>query len=442
MPSVTLLNMGSIGGPTDGTSTIARAIDDFVDQGHPFVCGVGDDGGNYNHALATLSQGETIDLTLDKNVAGNLRFDLWYEETDRFDITITRPDNTTVGPFPAPATADDQDDRFLNGLNYYHRGANKDFFGAASNRRELLIDITGGTGEYIISLTASSVGGSGMFHATLNPANFAYDNRFTSYEELGTSINDFASAAKAIVPTDYVVKKDWVDMEGNPREMTGQEIPGELWTGSSLGPTQDGRMGVDFAACGEVLYAAYSPNSYYSSNEWLLIQGGDYKYGIQNAVSAAAPLTMGVIALMLEFRPELTPSELKTALQNSARKDQFTDTVANISWGHGKLDAYQAVKEVEGLGVFNGHKEETRIHMYPNPASSLINIDLTVFNQQDIMEITIANAMGQKVFTARPDGFSLLQIDTGDYPNGVYYVMINGIKTVVATGTFIKSGNP
>ncbi len=34
MPTVALLNMGSIGGPTDGTSTIARAMNDFVDIGH------------------------------------------------------------------------------------------------------------------------------------------------------------------------------------------------------------------------------------------------------------------------------------------------------------------------------------------------------------------------------------------------------------------------
>jgi subtilisin family serine protease len=201
-------------------------------------------------------------------------------------------------------------------------------------------------------------------------------------------------------------------------------------------------MGVDFAATGEVLYAAYSPDSYYSSNEWLLVQGGDYKYGIQNAVSAAAPLTMGVIALMLEFRPELTPAELKTALQNSASKDNFTDSIANRTYGHGKLDAYRAVKEVEGLGIFNSQREKTTIHMYPNPASDLVNIDLSSLNLEGIREVAVTNAMGQKVFSMQHvEGSDQVQIDVGDYPNGIYYIVITGSSSL-ATGTLIKLTAP
>jgi minor extracellular serine protease Vpr len=53
-------------------------------------------------------------------------------------------------------------------------------------------------------------------------------------------------------------------------------------------------------------------------------KNSDGFYGIQTAVSAAAPLTAGVIALMLEVNPELTPSEIKTILQETAREDSFT----------------------------------------------------------------------------------------------------------------------
>ena len=67
MPGVALLNMGSIGGPTDGTSTIARAMNDFVDLGNSLVCGVGDDGGADNHASAAILQGESIELNIQKS---------------------------------------------------------------------------------------------------------------------------------------------------------------------------------------------------------------------------------------------------------------------------------------------------------------------------------------------------------------------------------------
>ena len=47
MPVVMLLNLGSIGGPTDGTSALSRKIDETVGPDHPgvvFVTGTGDDG--------------------------------------------------------------------------------------------------------------------------------------------------------------------------------------------------------------------------------------------------------------------------------------------------------------------------------------------------------------------------------------------------------------
>ena len=397
-PSVTLLNMGSINGPTDGTSTIARRMTDFANNGNALVCGVGDDGGNDNHASATIGLNETVELRVQKEEAGNLRFDLWYDEADRFEVTITRPDNSTEGPFPSPATADDMDDRFLTGINYYHRGANTDFHGATSDRRELMIDFTGETGEHKVTLKAITVNGSGKFHATLNPSRYSNNNKFLSHVVEGYSLNDFTAAENVISPSDYVVKNDWVDMGGNQRQMTGQGDPGEIWIGSSWGPTQDERMGIDFAACGEVLYAAYSPNTWYSHFDWLLLQGGESKYGIQNAVSAAAPLTTGVIALMLEMNPNLTPETINEILRNFARSDSFTGSVPNNKWGYGKLDALAAIKEVETLDVSEQHINDLIFRIYPNPAANIINLDFGPDPASEIEQIIIFNSLGQQLF--------------------------------------------
>src|SRR5262249_22609143 len=53
MPCVMVLNIGSQGGPTDGTSELCRKIDNTVGPGKPgliFVTGPGDDGGRANRA--------------------------------------------------------------------------------------------------------------------------------------------------------------------------------------------------------------------------------------------------------------------------------------------------------------------------------------------------------------------------------------------------------
>ena len=435
LPGVALLNMGSIGGPTDGTSTICRAIDNFVDTGHPFVCGVGDDGGNDNHASATVSQDGIVEIKIQKGEPGNLRFDLWYSEDDRFDVSITRPDNSIEGPFTAPATANDANDRFLTGINYYHRGANVDFAGATSNRRELMIDLTGATGEYKITLTGSSINGGGKFHAVLNPSNNHNTNEFVSHVVAGYSINDFSSAANAISPTDYVVKNNYIDMDGINRQFTGQGDPGELWIGSSFGPTQNDQLGVDFAATGELLYAAYSPNTWYSHFPHLLVQGGDNNYGIQNAVSAAAPLTTGVIALLLEMNKKLTPAQIKSVLQSTAWADSFTGTVPNNKWGFGKLDALAAIKEVESLGIFSLTRKNQVFNIFPNPANEQITIRYTNNLDSKIQQIRIFNNLGQVVLQSDKD---IKKIDISNFMNGIYHLVIE-TDSGISSGKFLKN---
>ncbi len=388
LPAVTLMNIGSIGGPTDGTSLIARAIDDFVSNGNTFVCGVGDDGGNDNHASATVAQNQTIEIDVMKGEAGFLRFDLWYSEDDRFTVSVERPNGNVSGPFIAPAGPNGSNDQNLGDIQIYHRGANTEFYEATSNRRELTIDFTGTTGTYKVILEGAQIN-SGEFHAVLNPSTYYNNNRFTSFVSPGYSINDYASANLVITPGDYVVQNDWVDINGIPRDITGQGETGELWIGSSSSPTQDGRLGIDFVASGEVCHAAYADNTYYESFTFNVLQNSNGLYGIQNAVSAAAPLSTGVIALMLEADPSLTPAEIKSILQQSARQDSFTGSVPNHTWGYGKLDALAAIERTLGIG----HNEFKNFAVVPNPTPGFFKVHLD--NTYAEVRVVVRNILGQ-----------------------------------------------
>jgi len=388
LPAVTLMNIGSIGGPTDGTSLIARAIDDFVSNGNTFVCGVGDDGGNDNHASGTVAQNQTIEIDVMKGEAGFLRFDLWYSEDDRFTVSVERPNGNVSGPFIAPAGPNGSNDQNLGDIQIYHRGANTEFYEATSNRRELTIDFTGTTGTYKVILEGAQIN-SGEFHAVLNPSTYYNNNRFTSFVSPGYSINDYASANLVITPGDYVVQNDWVDINGIPRDITGQGETGELWIGSSSSPTQDGRLGIDFVASGEVCHAAYADNTYYESFTFNVLQNSNGLYGIQNAVSAAAPLSTGVIALMLEADPSLTPAEIKSILQQSARQDSFTGSVPNHTWGYGKLDALAAIERTLGIG----HNEFKNFAVVPNPTPGFFKVHLD--NTYAEVRVVVRNILGQ-----------------------------------------------
>jgi hypothetical protein len=344
MPAVMLANFGTINGPTDGTSLLARQIDQTVGPTKPglvFVTGTGDDGGMPNHAGGFVTAGNTTSIQIEKTTAGLLRMDLWYGGSDRFTTNIVTPSGT-FGPYAPPNTGGVAQQTTAS-YTYYHRGSNVTFYGALNGKREIMIDFNGPVGSYTVNLTGTTVV-TGRFDATLNPSRIpSSTNRFLNNVVPG-SIIDQATAYNNIAPNSYNIRNTWTDINGIPRQVAGEGAIGDLWLGSSVGPSFDGRMGVDFSAPGDNVFTTYNPTSYWAEFPHNMIQGGGGLYGRAGAVSAAAPQVTGVIALMLEKNPRLNALQVKSILQNSARKDSFTGQTANTIWGHGKMDANEAVR--------------------------------------------------------------------------------------------------
>jgi len=189
MPFVTLLNIGSVGDPTDGQIEFCDEVEDYVNSGHPFVCGVGDDGGKDNHMIATLVENQSTEFVIEKGETGNVRFTAWYAESDRVDLTIQRPSGQVEGPFSPPTGPNDAADQFLNQIFVFHRGADAEFALATSNLRQLLIDISAEPGTYTITLNATSVSSDGQVNAFLNPSLFSNDNAFANNTNPGGGIS-------------------------------------------------------------------------------------------------------------------------------------------------------------------------------------------------------------------------------------------------------------
>ena len=340
MPAVMLWNFGTIGNSTDGDSRLAKLIDSTVGTGKPglvIVTGNGDDGGADNHASGVVASGVPLELKLQKgttNATTTLRLDLWYAGADRFAVTVVTPTGT-FGPYAAPATGSAS--QTTGAFAYYHDAPGG--FYTQNGKRRVLVDITGPAGAYTIQLAGTGIV-DGRFHASLNPARTvapeSTDNRFLSHVVAGSSIWDGATARNNIALTDYYFKP-W----------QGGAL-GEFWLGSSIGPTYDGRLGTDISAPGEGTIVALGADSFWSTSP-SAIPGGNGKYTYHGAVSGAAPVVTGVIALMLERNPQLDASQVKSILQQTARSDAFTGATPNPRWGHGKLDALAALDRVAAL---------------------------------------------------------------------------------------------
>ncbi|MDX2245868.1 MAG: S8 family peptidase [Bacteroidia bacterium] len=403
LPVVALANLGSIGGPTDGSSQISRAMEAFGGPGRIFVCGVGDDGGNANRAADTLAQDSTSELIFRKGNAGNLRLEIWYSGDDRLGVFIDPPTGPSSGTLPTPATNQASSIWSASGINYYHRGGDNDFAASDNGQRQIMIDFSGDTGIYRIFLKGNTIV-KGTYFASLNPSAFYNNNRFLNHVFPGASINDFASSFNIIVPTDYVFDSTYIDLDNIPRSRGGQGAIGDLWSGSSSGPTLDGRLGVDIAVPGEVSVGAYSPDTYYSQFRFNMMQGSGGMYGLQNAVSGAAPTLTGVIALMLEVNPALTVDQVRGILHQSARTDAFTGTTPNVAWGYGKLDAFAAIQETyNSLGLEPVSLNELGFALFPNPVSDRIYYEWKTFSPSKKSRIELRDLQGKLLLTFSPD---------------------------------------
>lgn len=107
------------------------------------------------------------------------------------------------------------------------------------------------------------------------------------------------------------------------------DLAGEIASFSSNGPTPDGRIKPDVVAPGVRNFVALGKN----------LTGNDSTYGGMNGTSFSCPLTAGVCALILSAHPDLTPMQVREALQNTADRAGNPDNI----YGCGLINAYKAI---------------------------------------------------------------------------------------------------
>ena len=80
---------------------------------------------------------------------------------------------------------------------------------------------------------------------------------------------------------------------------------------------------------------------------------------------------------------------------------------------------------------------EESVSIYPNPASNVLNIDLSKFNGKSL-DISIHDLNGIKRFARKNHAADRLSIDVSSYNTGVYLIMFNDGRQLVQKKVMIK----
>ena len=143
-------------------------------------------------------------------------------------------------------------------------------------------------------------------------------------------------------------------------------------------------------------------------------------YTEMTGTSQATPCVAGIIALMLQKNPELTPAEICRILEETSLK--LTEHKNNRN-GVGRVDALAAINAVPAWDKIVEDRE-TKVSVYPNPTMGSITIQAQGMNR-----ITLLNVLSQVVYDAPTVG-DLQVLDLGQYNAGIYLVRVvneNGV---------------
>lgn len=377
MPCVVNLSLGSHHGPHDGTSILDQMIDQLSGPGRIVVGACGNEGESKMHASKTFTEDDlTMKTILTFSTTQNHKLhylDIWgtpgsnlkvgmavfntlkgqtVDASKQFDTS--RSDQNVVGYFPNLDEQGVSMDAVIYGEinpenNAPHVWIEAEVIDAGQGRLPGLI-IEGEAGATVH-----------LWNEGLHEFSSNNKKGFTN-GDFNSTVGEIGGTAKRIITVGSYDGRDslifkrhyWADMNEFSFYKQYQHS-----TFSSYGPTADGRTVPHIVAPGLPVISAlnrYAVDSQTHENDisdYTTDKSGRKYYYIYNiGTSMSAPHVSGIVALMLQAHPNLTPEEAREIIQSTATTSPEMGELPNNAFGAGRINALECVrKAVELSGI-------------------------------------------------------------------------------------------
>lgn len=471
-PAVVNISWGSQSGPHDGTTLFNEACDALSGPGRIIVMSAGNEGREHIHMGKTFTTSDTMlrtFLTFSPSHYQRTWVDAWGDTGKVWcaDATLYRngaPVSTTASyclddsihsTYLIGTSGDTCYLEFINSLAEFN------------DKPRSTITVFNKTTD-TVRITLRSTDGS------LNVWNeyyyYGYDYGYqSSFSKLGVAdaregdsmmcVSDMGAAQSVLLVGAYVTRANWTDINNNGWAYNALYAPlNKLASFSSRGPMADGRIKPDITAPGltvatavssyDTAYTVTGSNSFFVRSAWTHpVTARKYHYAEFSGTSAASPAAAGIVALMLQMKPTLTPAECKAVLFQTAIQDTHTGalgTAGNNDWGHGKINAYGAMKllaqQLGGIATYTGGGKPLDCTLFPNPGDGAFVLHYTG-TQAGELSVEVYNAVGtpvmQRGWTVAA-GLNALSVEARGLAGGTYLVRVSGREGAASIKMAVK----
>lgn len=380
MPCVINMSLGSHHGPHDGTSYLDQVIDQLTGPGRIIVGAVGNEGENRMHVTKSFTETDKTMktmMTLNSSQSHKYQYlDIWGTPGSNFKVNLAIF-NSLKGQTVDKSNVFDTADKDQKPIGYFtyldELGVDMDavIYGEINpenNAPHVWVQAKlGDMGQgRMPGLIIEGEPGATVHAWNEGLHEFSSNNKagFTNGDHNCTA-GEIGGTAKRIISVgsydgrDILVVQRFYGIDMNDQNM----IPYQQYSHSvfsSYGPTADGRIVPHILAPGLPVISAlnrYALNA--SEIEEIMSDyttdssGRKYYYVYNIGTSMSAPHVAGIVALMLQANPNLTPEEARDIIQSTADTWDEMGAVPNNTYGAGRINALECVRKALSLSSVN-----------------------------------------------------------------------------------------
>jgi len=452
-PAVANLSWGCPLGPRDGNSLFSQAMDNLTGPGRIFVLSGGNNGQNKIHIKKTFTPADSLLQTF-TTFSASLnpkinKIDFWGDSGNTFQAQFTLYSGNNLYT-ASPWIGLDDSTRMIplkgtNGDTLFITvtGVANEFNGKPHMLVQFLNRVPDRVGISLKAFGGTVHGWQGVVVKTSG-----YYGTFTRYAfswaregDVTYTTGDLVSTRSGIAVAAYNSKVVFTNLAGQSLSYSGY-LRGRIAAFSSMGPTADGRVKPDIAGPGMALASAvssYDPD--YQSGGGSFdnvvaqftspLNNRTYGFGMAGGTSMSAPVTSGIVAMLLQINPQLSPADLKSLFSKTAIIDAFTGSISSLgstTWGGGKVNALGAIRELLNptTGIVHSLAADRELLLYPNPGSGRF----TLFRGEETAEnasLILLDVFGREVLRREMKG-SEMELNLENFPGGMYFLQYNTIS--------------